>query len=177
MHIGTANRQEFGLLRNWPDASLRLRARWIAKTRRRLGAANKRRLLQWLLHGGEQSNLGDNRPWSKNKNTLPSSRRSKHSKTSLRGCANCCYPSPRGQEFTLVFEIAEQFNRLSAMVRIKISHKAELSKKYDFLNKLPAPRDQIKQRHNPDHDWSTCWSQSGHLALLARDLQLFRNWV
>jgi hypothetical protein len=37
-------RQEFGLPRNWPDASLLLRARWIAETRRRLGAANERRV-------------------------------------------------------------------------------------------------------------------------------------
>ena len=33
--IGTDNRQEFGRLRHRPDASLRLRARWIAQTRRR----------------------------------------------------------------------------------------------------------------------------------------------
>jgi hypothetical protein len=31
------HRQEFGLLRNRPDASLLLRARWIAQTRRRFG--------------------------------------------------------------------------------------------------------------------------------------------
>jgi hypothetical protein len=41
--ISTAHRQEFGLLRNRPDASLLLRARWIAQTRRRLGTANDRR--------------------------------------------------------------------------------------------------------------------------------------
>jgi len=41
--ISTAHRQEFGLLRNRPDASLHLRARWIAQTRRRLGTANDRR--------------------------------------------------------------------------------------------------------------------------------------
>ncbi len=41
--IGTAHRQEFGLRRNWPDASVLLRARWIARTRRRFGAANERR--------------------------------------------------------------------------------------------------------------------------------------
>jgi hypothetical protein len=36
-------RREFGLLRNRPDASLLLRARWIAQTRWPFGAANKRR--------------------------------------------------------------------------------------------------------------------------------------
>jgi len=41
--IASAYRHEFGLLRNWPDASLRLRARWLAKTRRRSNAANDRR--------------------------------------------------------------------------------------------------------------------------------------
>ena len=46
--INSTHRQEFGLLRNRPDASLLLRARWIAQTRRRFGPANKRRLLQWL---------------------------------------------------------------------------------------------------------------------------------
>src|SRR5580704_16112242 len=40
--IGLAHRQEFGLQRNRPDASLLLRARWIARTRRRFGAANNR---------------------------------------------------------------------------------------------------------------------------------------
>ena len=43
------HRQEFGLLRNRPDASLRLRARWIAQTRRRFGAANDRRKSHGLL--------------------------------------------------------------------------------------------------------------------------------
>jgi hypothetical protein len=38
--VGSVRRQEFGLLRNRPDASLLLRARWIAQTRRRFGAAN-----------------------------------------------------------------------------------------------------------------------------------------
>jgi hypothetical protein len=42
--IDSAHRQEFGLLRNRPDASLLLRARWIAQTRRRFGAANERRI-------------------------------------------------------------------------------------------------------------------------------------
>jgi len=42
--IASAHRQEFGLLRNRPDASLLLRARWIAQTRRRFGAANQRRI-------------------------------------------------------------------------------------------------------------------------------------
>ena len=37
------HRREFGLLRNRPDASLLLRARWIAQTRWCFGAANKRR--------------------------------------------------------------------------------------------------------------------------------------
>jgi hypothetical protein len=41
--ILSAHRHEFGLLRNRPDASLLLRARWIAQTRRRLGTANGRR--------------------------------------------------------------------------------------------------------------------------------------
>ena len=36
-------RREFGLPRNRPDASLLLRARWIAQTRWRFGATNKRR--------------------------------------------------------------------------------------------------------------------------------------
>jgi len=39
-HYRFGHRQEFGLLRNRPDASLPLRARWIAQTRRRLSAAN-----------------------------------------------------------------------------------------------------------------------------------------
>jgi hypothetical protein len=41
--ILSAHRHEFGLLRNRPDASLFLRARWIAQTRRCFGAANDRR--------------------------------------------------------------------------------------------------------------------------------------
>lgn len=40
--LTSIQRQEFGLPRNRPDASLLLRARWIAETWRRLGAANKR---------------------------------------------------------------------------------------------------------------------------------------
>ena len=38
------HRREFGLLRNRPDASLLLRARWIAQTRWCFGTANKRRI-------------------------------------------------------------------------------------------------------------------------------------
>src|SRR5208283_4784095 len=49
--IGSAHRQEIGLLRNRPDASLRLRARWFAQTRRLPdGSANDRRNPNGLLY-------------------------------------------------------------------------------------------------------------------------------